>query len=219
MSKSDQIAITVEGHIMLNHVRPEIVEHLEKAIDDVKIINDSSVLSTIACETCDLTKTHSVVSRRLNQFESASYSLDRIDFDLIFMHCAYNDDQLISHFICFFSHMNFVWTHLKKNDVLSVIKKFVKLTLIRYEQIVRFIRIYDELILNIEHENFMKMRKISTKRIVSYTLTQNEKIERSERILIMKSRALCIETILSCELWQNFIKRSFISIIESLKSH
>jgi hypothetical protein len=66
------------------------------------------------------------------------------------------------------------------------------MTLIQYEQIVRFIRIDDEQILNIEYDNFMKMRKINTKRIVSYTSIQNEKIERFEKILIMKSRAFRI---------------------------
>jgi hypothetical protein len=192
MSKSNRIAIDAEWHIMLSHVNFEIIAHLEKSIDDVKIIDDSSVLTTIACETCAFIKTHHVISRRLEQFESASYLLNRINFDLIFMHRAYNDDQWINHFICFFIHMNFVWTHLRKNDALSVIKKFVKLTLTRYEQIVRFIRIDDEQILKIEYENFMKMRRISTKRIVSYTSIQNEKIERSEKILTMKSRTLRI---------------------------
>jgi hypothetical protein len=167
-SKSNKIAIDAEWHIMLNHAETEIIEHLEKAIDDVKIIDDSSVFITTACETCALIKTHYVISRRFDQFESTSYFLDRVKFDLIFMHRAYNDDQWVSHFIYFFFHMNFVWTHSRKNDALSVIKKFVKLTFTRYEQIVRFIRIDDEQILSIEYDNFMKMRIISTKRIVSY---------------------------------------------------
>jgi hypothetical protein len=102
--------------------------------------------------------------------------------------------------------MNFVWTHLKKNDALFVIKKLVKLIFIRYEQIVRFIRIDDEQILNIEYDNFMKLRRIITKRIVSYTLIQNDKIERFEKMLTMRSRALRIQTILSCELWSKFYK-------------
>ncbi len=189
---------------MLRHAKTEIIEHLEKAIDDVKIIDDSSVLTTTACETCALIKTHHLISRRLDHFESASYSFDKMSFDLIFMHRAYNDDQWINHFICFFFHMNFVWTHLRKNDVLSIIKTFVKLAFIRYKQIVRFIRIDDEQTLSIEYDNFMKMRRIITKRIASYTSTQNDKIERSERMLTMRSRALRIQTILSCELWSEF---------------
>jgi hypothetical protein len=77
---------------MLSHAETEIIDHLEKAIDDVKIINNSSVFTTITCETCALIKTHHVISRRLNQFESIGYFLDKVDFDLIFMHRAYNDD-------------------------------------------------------------------------------------------------------------------------------
>jgi hypothetical protein len=91
-SKSDKIVIDTEWHIMLSHAEIEIIEHLQKAVDDVKIIDDSSVFTTIACETCALIKTHHVISRRLDQFESINYFLNRVDFDLIFMHRAYNDD-------------------------------------------------------------------------------------------------------------------------------
>jgi hypothetical protein len=78
---------------MLSHAETQIIEHLGKAIDNVKIIDDSSVFTTIACKTCVLIKTHHVISRRFDQFESTNYFLIKIDFDLIFMHRAYNDDQ------------------------------------------------------------------------------------------------------------------------------
>jgi hypothetical protein len=77
---------------MLSHAEIEIIEHLDKPIEDVKIIDDSFVFTTIACETCALIKTHHVISRRFDQLESITYFLNRIDFDLIFMHRAYNDD-------------------------------------------------------------------------------------------------------------------------------
>ncbi len=60
-SKKNRIAIDAEWHIMLSHVEIEIIEHLEKAIDDVKIIDDSSVFTTVACETCALIKTHHLI--------------------------------------------------------------------------------------------------------------------------------------------------------------
>jgi hypothetical protein len=129
-SKSNKVTIDDEWHIMLNYAEIEIIEHLEKTIDDVKIIDDLSVFTTIACETCALIKTHHVISRRFDQFESINYFLNKINFDLIFMHRAYKNNQWVCHFICFFFHMNFVWTHFKKNDALSIIKKFVKLTFI-----------------------------------------------------------------------------------------
>ncbi len=77
---------------MRSHMNSEIIEHLEKAIDDVKIIDNLFILSTIACKTCAFIKTHRVISRRFEQFKSINYSLNKIDFDLIFMHRAYNDD-------------------------------------------------------------------------------------------------------------------------------
>jgi hypothetical protein len=206
MSKSDRAAIGAEWHIMLGHVGPETIAHLEKSVDGAKVIDGPPVLTTAACETCALIKAHHVVSRRPGQSESANYPLGRVGFDLISMHRAYNGDQWVSHFTCFFTHMDFVWTHLRKNDALSVIKEFVKLALIRYEQTVRFIRIDDEQILGIEYGNFMKMRGISTERTAPYTPAQNGKTERSGGVLTMKSRALRIQATLSCELWPEFYK-------------
>ncbi len=88
--------------------------------------------------------------------------------------------------------MKFVYTHERKNDALSIIREFVKLTLIRYEQTVRFIRIDDEQTLNLAYDDFMKMREISIERSTSYISTQNGKTERSERVLIIRTRALRI---------------------------
>jgi hypothetical protein len=129
-SKTNKIAINAKWHIMLSHAKSEIIEHFEKAIDDVKIIDDLFIFTTTACETCVLIKAHHLISRWLDQFESTSYSLSRINFNLIFMHHVYNDDQWVNHFICLFFHMNFVWTHSKKKDALSMIKEFVKLIFI-----------------------------------------------------------------------------------------
>jgi hypothetical protein len=102
--------------------------------------------------------------------------------------------------------MNFVYTHSRKNDVLSIIREFLKTIQIRYEQIVRFIRMNDEQTLKIQYENFMKMREISTKRFVSYTSAQNDKIERFEKILMIKIKTMRISSHLSTNLWLEVIK-------------
>ncbi len=96
--------------------------------------------------------------------------------------------------------MNFVYIHSRKNDALSMIREFLKTTRIRYDQIVRFIRMNDERILRFEYREFMKLRKIVTKRFASYTSFQNDKIERSEKVLMIKARTLRIETNLSANL-------------------
>ncbi len=93
--------------------------------------------------------------------------------------------------------MNFVYTHFRKNDALSMIRDFLKTIRIRYDQIVRFTQMNDERILKFENRDFMKMRKIVTKRFVSYTSSQNDKIERFERILMIRTRVMRIQTNLS----------------------
>jgi hypothetical protein len=132
---------------------------------------NNSIFKTIECETCAFIKIHQMIFRRLDHSESTRYSLNRIEFDLISMIEIYNDDKWINNFVCYHIHMNLVWTHSRKNDALSIIKKFVKMTIIKFDQIVRFIWIDDEQTLSIKYENFMKLKKIFTKRIVSYTST------------------------------------------------
>ncbi len=96
--------------------------------------------------------------------------------------------------------MNFVYTHSRKNDALSMIREFLKTIRTRYDQIVRFIRMNDERILEFEYREFMKMRKIATKRFVLYTSSQNDKIERSEEVLMIRAKAMRIKTNLSANL-------------------
>jgi hypothetical protein len=96
--------------------------------------------------------------------------------------------------------MNFVYTHSRKNDVLSIIREFLKMTRIRYDQIVRFIQMNDERILRFEYRDFMKMRRIVTKRFASYTSSQNDKIERSEKILMIRAKIMRIKANLSTNL-------------------
>jgi hypothetical protein len=182
---------------MLSHPESETIANLEKGIDGIKMTNPKTASSTMQCETCALSKTHQIVSRRSDQDEVAKHPLDRIDYDLIQMSEDYNDDKWISHFVCFLIGMKFVYTHERKNDALSIIREFVKLTLIRYEQTVRFIRIDDEQTLSLAYDDFMKMRGISTERSTPYIPAQNEKTERSERVLIIRARTLRISARLS----------------------
>jgi hypothetical protein len=168
-SKSDLMITSKKWHEMLKHLESKIVVHLAERINEVKI-DDLNLASTInRCETCVLIKTHELVSRRLEQKKSIDYFLNRIDYDLISMNEKYNEDFWISHFVDFYTRMNFVYIHFRKNDVLSMIREFLKTIRIRYDQIVRFIRMNDERILRFEYRNFMKMRRIVTKRFVSYT--------------------------------------------------
>jgi hypothetical protein len=205
-SKFDLMITSRKWHEMLNHSRSEVITHLAEKIDEIKVNNLDSASTINRCETCVLIKTHEIMFRRSKQEESIDDSLSRVDYDLISMNEKYNDDYWISHFVCFRIRMNFVYTHSRKNDALSMIREFLKTTRIRYDQIVRFIRINNECTLRFEYREFMKMREIVTKRFVSYTSFQNDKIERSERILMIRTRVMRIEANLSANMWSEMFK-------------
>jgi hypothetical protein len=205
-SKFDLMITSRKWHEMLEDSRFKVIFHVAERINEIKI-NDLDSTSTInRCETCVLIKTHEIMSRRSRQEESIDYLLSCVDYDFISMNKKYNDDYWISHFVCFRIKMNFVYTHSRKNDALSMIREFLKTIRIRYDQIVRFIKMNDERILRFEYREFMKLRKIITKRFVSYTSSQNDKIERFERILMIKTRVIRIEANLSANMWSEMFK-------------
>jgi hypothetical protein len=195
-----------EWHEMLEHSRSKIIAHFAERVDEIKIENLESASSINKCETCAFIKTHEIVSRQIDQKESIDHSLSRIDYDFISMNEKYNDDFWINHFVDFYTRMNFVYTHSRKNDALSMIREFLKTIQIRYDQIVRFIRMNDERILEFEYREFMKLRRIVTKRFVSYTSSQNDKIERFKKILMIRAKAMQIKTNLSANLWLKMFK-------------
>ncbi len=204
--KFDLVITIKEWHEMLEHSRSKIIAHLAERVDEINVDDLESASSINKCETCALIKTNEIVFRRIDQKESIDYSLNRIDYDLNSMNKKYNDDYWINHFVCFRIRMNFVYIHSRKNDALSMIREFLKTTRIKYDQIVRFIKMNDERILKFEYREFMKLREIVTKWFVSYMSSQNDKIERFEKILMIRIRVMRIETNLSTNMWSKMFK-------------
>jgi hypothetical protein len=93
-------------------------------VNEIKVDDFDSASTINRCETCILIKTHEIMSRRSRQEESIAYSLSRVDYDLISMNEKYNENYWISHFVDFYIRMNFVYTHSRKNDALSIIESF-----------------------------------------------------------------------------------------------
>jgi hypothetical protein len=93
--------------------------------------------------------------------------------------------------------MNFVYSHSRKNDASDIIKEFFKMIRIRYDQIVRFLRIDDERTLRLKYAELVKKLDISIERSVSYISTQNQRIERFEEILVLRIRIMRISMRLS----------------------
>jgi hypothetical protein len=193
-------------HEMLNHSRSKIITYLVERINEIKVDDFDLTLSINRCETYVLIKTHELMFRRFEQKKLIDYSLNRVDYDLIFMNEKYNENYWINHFVCFRIKMIFVYTHSRKNDAFSVIRKFLKTIRIKYDQIVRFIRMSDERILRFKYRDFMKMREIVTKQFASYTSSQNNKIERFKKVLMIKTKIMRIKTNLSINMWFEMFK-------------
>jgi hypothetical protein len=191
---------------MLKHFESKNIAHFAERVNEIKVDDLDSTSTINWCETCVLIKTHELMFQRFEQKKSIDYSLNRIDYDLISMNKKYNENFWINHFVDFYIKMNFVYIHSRKNDVFSMIREFSKTIRIRYDQIVRFIRMNDERILRFEYRDFMKMRKIVTKRFASYMSSQNDKIERSEKILMIRARTMRIKTNLSANMWSEIFK-------------
>ncbi len=81
-----------------------------------------------------------------------------------------------------------------------MIREFLKTIRIKYDKIVRFIKMNDERILRFDYQEFMKLQRIVTKSFVSYASFQNDKIKRSERILMIKARVMQIKANLSANM-------------------
>jgi excinuclease UvrABC ATPase subunit len=160
-SKSDLMITSRKWHEMLEHSRSKIIAHLAEKINEIKVDDFESTFSINKCKTCALIKTHEIVSRRIDQKESIDHSLNRIDYDLISMNEKYNDDYWINHFVYFRIRINFVYTHSRKNDAFSMIREFLKTTRIKYDQIVRFIKMNDERTLRLSIENLWNCERSS----------------------------------------------------------
>jgi hypothetical protein len=109
--KSDLMITNKKWHEMLKHFESKIIVHLAEKVDEVKVDNLDSASTINRCETCVLTKTHELMSRRLEQKKSIDYFLNRVDYDLISMNERYNENFWINHFVDFYIRMNFVYIH------------------------------------------------------------------------------------------------------------
>ena len=74
---------------------------------------------------------------------------------------AYNRDNLVSHFRCFKTGADFVYTHKKKNDAVAVIEDFLNMVETRYKAIVRFFQINEKPILGGKYDKPVKSRRVN----------------------------------------------------------
>jgi transposase InsO family protein len=173
-------------------------------VDGVKVTGTAP--STVKCETCALTKAQHAVSRRLEREEPAEEPLGRVGYDLIPMNESYNKDSWVSHFRCFRTGADFVYTYSHKNDAVAVIEEFLNMAKTRYGATTRFIRTDDEPTLGKKYKDVLAERGITAERTAPYTPAQNGRTERARGVLTLRTRALRIAAKLPSMLWPKTFK-------------
>ena len=193
-------------HAILGHPGQEALTHLQGSTEGVDMKEGPAGPLTIECEACSLSKAHRVVSRRPDHEEDASKPLERVGFDLIAMPEAYNGHRWISHFVCFQTRMDFVYTHASKSSSTSIVEDFVHLASTRYKRTVRYIRTDGETSLGQQFDQFIASKGISIEKSAPYTPAQNGSAERAGKAIITRARTIRIASSLPNSLWPEVVK-------------
>lgn len=203
----NKVATSNDWHRMLGHVSSEAIQHLQTSAEGV-IITDSpksSVPKTHQCEPCALAKAHRVISRSPAIAESSEKPFHRITYDLMNMTTALNGHLWVSHFACYSTDFNMVYTHAKKSDATGIIKEALHVIAARYNGKVVFFRSDGEKALGIEFLRILAEKGITWEPSASESPEQNGHSERKGGILAMKARALRIDAGLPIFLWNEVI--------------
>ena len=191
-------------HAILGHPNQQAVAHLESAAAGAKV--DSTSTSAGSCVTCHLSKAHHVVSRRPDKEDPASEPLTRISYDLVEFAPAYNGDKWMSHFRCYYTSMDWVYTHAKKSQAVDVIKEFVNMVHTRYSKSIRYFRTDGERSLGRSFDDFMASQGITPERSAPGTPAQNGGAERAGGVIVLKARCIRIASTLPASMWPEIVK-------------
>jgi hypothetical protein len=106
-------------YYLLAHASPKIIKHITKASADITI--DTSVLYpvTLDCEIYAISKATVVISRITNSKNPTNNKpFDKIDWDLIIITPAYNNNRYASHF--YYKNTDFTKIYIYKNKTNTV---------------------------------------------------------------------------------------------------
>jgi hypothetical protein len=102
--------------------------------------------------------------------DPAAEPLARVAYDLIQMKIAYNQDKWISHFRCYYTGMDFAYTHAKKSQAVDIVTEFLNLAQNCYRRAVRYFRTDGETSLGSRFKELTAVRGIITERSAPATL-------------------------------------------------
>ena len=214
-------ASALRWHQMLGHASSEVIQHLKKDAEEMKIIDDAaSIPRTNQCESCALTKAREIISRKSDNEEYSAASFYRISYDFIQMHLSLNKDQWISHIVCYLIDFNILFTHRIKGEASMLLRKAVNTIENRFNRKIVFIRSNGKKSLKDSFDDLLTEKKITFEVVTSDTQAQNGHAERKGNVLVMKAKALRIEIGLPQHLWHEIIKTSvYLTNKTSMKKH
>ena len=190
---------TYQWHQMLVHVSNEVIQHLPKSAERMKIFdNVVQIFKINECESC--------VFRKFDNVESFDIFFFRISYDLIQMTPSLNQKKWIFHFVCYAIDFHFVYTHWHKLDVNNLMWKTINLIFTRFNQKVIFIRSNEKMSLNDDVSDFFIKIDIIFEISTPDTQTQNGHAERKKVILTIKTKTLRIDVGLFHYFWNKIIK-------------
>jgi Reverse transcriptase (RNA-dependent DNA polymerase) len=197
-------ATATKWHEILGHAGQEAISHLEENVEGATV--KGTAPNTTECDTCALTKAHELVSRRNSQEIPVTKPFERVGWDLISMTTAYNGDKWVSHFTCFVTTFDVVYTHPRKNDALAMFDDFLRWVYANFGTTVNFIRMDNEQTLGNAYTALTSAWGITTERSAPYTPAQNGRTERAGGVLIARARALRIKANMPADMWPEAIK-------------
>jgi hypothetical protein len=111
------------------------------------------------------------VSRRSDKKDPAAELLARVTYDLIPFLPAYNSNQWVSHFICCYTTMDFVYCHFRKHQALDTIAEFLNIIKTRYSRTVKYFRTDSKRTLGQKFNTLIAAYRISTEHLAPATPT------------------------------------------------
>jgi hypothetical protein len=109
------------------------------------------------------------VSRRSDKEDPAAELLARVIYDLIPFLPAYNSNQWVSHFIYYYTTMDFVYCHSRKYQALDTIAEFLNIIKTRYSRTVKYFRTNSKRTLGQKFNTFIAVYRISTEHLAPAT--------------------------------------------------
>ena len=198
-------AISMElAHKILAHPSPEVMEHVQEAVTDV-IIDNSPLPTSINCVTCAKSKAIHIVSRKTGNEEEFPEAEAVFAYDIIYKKEAYNGDMFCSHLQDLYTGFNFVYSHKKLGDSLSILERAFKEIRNLYGYRPKVIHLDGERTLQLQYEALIGKLGIREKRSAPETHEQ-PKSERAGRMLTIKARSLMIEANMPDSMWNEAYK-------------